>query len=96
MSWLAAYLRRAASPGAAIALAKMNRQINVTHALTAIHVPTLCIAKVDDVQFPMARMRWLTEQIVGARLVELPGDEHFFWVESTSRCSTKSNASYRG
>ena len=79
-TWLSSYLRRAASPGAAIALSRMNRQINVTHALPAIHVPTLLIAKTEDVEFPLARMRWLTSQIAGARLVELPGDEHFFWV----------------
>lgn len=79
-TWLATYLRRAASPGAAIALAKMNRQINVSHVLPAIHVPTLLIAKTEDVEFPLAHMRWLTAQIAGARLVELPGDEHFFWV----------------
>jgi len=78
--WLSSYLRRAASPGAAIALARMNRQINVSHALPAIHVPTLLIAKTEDVEFPIARMRWLASQITGARIVELPGDEHFFWV----------------
>jgi pimeloyl-ACP methyl ester carboxylesterase len=79
-TWLASYLRRAASPGAAIALSKMNRQIDVSHALSAIHVPTLVIAKTEDVQFPIERMRWLTTRIAGARLVEVPGDEHFFWV----------------
>jgi class 3 adenylate cyclase len=58
----------------------MNRQIDVSHALPAIHVPTLLIAKTEDVEFPIARMRWLASQIAGARIVELPGDEHFFWV----------------
>jgi pimeloyl-ACP methyl ester carboxylesterase len=79
-TWLASYLRRAASPGAAIALARMNREIDVSHALPAIHVPTLVLAKTEDVEFPIARMRGLTSKIAGARLVELPGDEHFFWV----------------
>ncbi|MGZ8595788.1 MAG: adenylate/guanylate cyclase domain-containing protein [Actinomycetota bacterium] len=79
-TWLASYLRRAASPGAAIALARMNREIDVSHALPAIHVPTLVIAKTEDVEFPIARMRGLASKIAGARLVELPGDEHFFWV----------------
>jgi len=79
-AWLASYLRRSASPGAAIALARMNRQIDVSHALPAIHVPTLLIAKTEDVEFPVARMRWLGSQIAGSRLVEVPGDEHFFWV----------------
>ncbi len=80
VTWLASYLRRSASPGAAIALSRMNRQIDVSHALPAIHVPTLLIAKTQDVEFPIERMRWLTSQIAGARLVEMPGDEHFFWV----------------
>jgi len=34
--WLASYLRRAASPGAAISLSRMNREINVSHVLPAI------------------------------------------------------------
>ena len=79
--WLATYLRRAASPGAAISLARMNREINVSHVLPAIHVPTLLLAKVDDVEFPIARVRWIATQIAGARLLEFPGDAHFFWVE---------------
>jgi len=79
--WLASYLRRAASPGAAISLARMNREINVSHVLPSIHVPTLLLAKVDDVEFPIARMRWIATQITGARLLEFPGDAHFFWVE---------------
>ena len=58
----------------------MNRQIDVSHALPAIHVPTLLIAKTEDAEFPIERMRRLTSQIAGARLVEMPGDEHFFWV----------------
>ncbi|MEX0984561.1 MAG: adenylate/guanylate cyclase domain-containing protein [Actinomycetota bacterium] len=79
-AWLSSYLRRAASPGAAIALSRMNRQIDVSHVLPAIHVPTLLIAKTEDVEFPVTSMRELTSQIAGARLVEIPGDEHFFWV----------------
>ena len=41
------------------------RQIDVSHALPAIHVPTLLIAKTEDVEFPVTRMRWLTSQIAG-------------------------------
>jgi pimeloyl-ACP methyl ester carboxylesterase len=80
VAWLASYLRRAASPGAAIALSQMNREINASHALPAIHVPTLVIAKSEDRDFPLAEVRELASQIAGARFVQLPGDEHFFWV----------------
>jgi pimeloyl-ACP methyl ester carboxylesterase/class 3 adenylate cyclase len=80
VAWLASYLRRAASPGAAIALSRMNREINASHALPAIHVPTLVIAKAEDRDFPLSEVRELASRIAGARLVEFPGDEHFFWV----------------
>jgi pimeloyl-ACP methyl ester carboxylesterase len=39
--WWARYLRMGASPGAAIALTKMNAQIDVRPILPSIHVPTL-------------------------------------------------------
>ena len=52
IAWLAEYLRNAASPGAAIALARMNRGIDVRPALAAIHVPTLVLARDADPTIP--------------------------------------------
>ena len=80
VAWLASYMRRSASPSAAIALERMNRQINASHALGSIHVPTLVIARTDDRDFPVADSRHTAERIVGSAFVELPGDEHFPWV----------------
>ena len=42
-AWLAHYLRAAASPGAAMALLRMNTEIDVRHVLPAIRVPTLVL-----------------------------------------------------
>lgn len=78
--WLANYTRRAASPGAAIALARMNRGIDVRAALPAIHVPTLVLAREHDPDFPVEETRWMADRIRGARFLELPGEDHFFWV----------------
>ena len=58
----------------------MNRQINATHALPSIHVPTLVIAKEGDLDFPIDQVRDMASRIAGATLVELPGSEHFPWV----------------
>jgi class 3 adenylate cyclase/alpha-beta hydrolase superfamily lysophospholipase len=80
VGWLASYLRRAASPGAAIALTRMNREINASHALPAIHVPTLVIARSGDLDFPIEDVRRMSGQIQGAELIEFPGDDHFFWL----------------
>ena len=80
VAWLTSYMRRSASPSAAIALERKNRQINASHALGSIHVPTLVIARTDDRDFPVADSRRSAERIVGSTFVELPGDEHFPWV----------------
>jgi pimeloyl-ACP methyl ester carboxylesterase/class 3 adenylate cyclase len=80
VAWLASYMRRSASPGAAVALERMNRQINATQALASIHVPTLVIARTDDLDFRIEQVREMAERIAGAQLVELPGNIHFPWV----------------
>jgi class 3 adenylate cyclase len=58
----------------------MNREINATHALASIHVPTLAIARVGDLDFPIEESRRTAERIVGATFVELEGNVHFPWV----------------
>jgi class 3 adenylate cyclase len=83
VEWLASYMRRAASPGAAVALARMNRGMDVTAALPAIHVPTLVLARTGDLDFRIVDVRRTASAISGARLVEYPGDDHFFWVGDT-------------
>ena len=63
-----------------MALERMNRQINATHALPSIHVPTLVIAKEGDLDFRIEQVRDTASRITGARFVELPGSEHFPWI----------------
>ena len=78
VDWLADYMRNAASPGAANALARMNLGIDVRPATPAIHVPTLVLARDDDPWYPMEETRWIADQIRGARFVSFPGNDHFF------------------
>ena len=79
VTWLADYMRNAASPGAANAFARMNSAIDVRSALPAIHVPTLVLARDDDLDFDVDETRWLADQIRGARFVSFPGDEHYIF-----------------
>jgi pimeloyl-ACP methyl ester carboxylesterase len=74
-----AYLRRSASPGAAVALLRMNSQIDVREVLPTIRVPTLVLQRVDDRDVNVEEGRWIARQIPGAKYVELPGDEHLIW-----------------
>ena len=46
--WWAAYLRMGASPAAAVALTRMNAQIDVRHVLPTIRVPTLVLHRTGD------------------------------------------------
>jgi class 3 adenylate cyclase len=74
--WLTTYSRLAASPGAALALLRMNFQIDVRDVLPAIRVPTLILHRVGDQRISIENGRYLAERIPGARLVELPGNDH--------------------
>jgi pimeloyl-ACP methyl ester carboxylesterase/DNA-binding CsgD family transcriptional regulator len=78
--WWATYLRMSASPGAAVALTRMNFEIDIRHVLPAIHVPTLIMHRTNDMAIPVEGSRSMAEQIPGARYVELPGSDHLVFV----------------
>ena len=80
VAWLADYMRNAASPGAVNAFSRMNAGIDVRSALPAIHVPTLVLARDDDLDVPMAETKWMAEQIRGARFLSFPGNDHYIFL----------------
>jgi pimeloyl-ACP methyl ester carboxylesterase len=73
--WRASFQRLSASPGALIALERMNAEIDVRHVLPSVRVPTVVLQRTGDGDIEVAR--WMAEQIPGARFVELPGLLHF-------------------
>ena len=77
---MASYFRAAASPGAAAAIMKMNREIDVRHVLSAIRTPTLILHRVGDRVSEIEHARIMAHGIPDAKLVELPGIDHTFWV----------------
>ena len=76
---VAKYMRSAASPGAVRAVMQMNREIDVRHVLPSIRVPTLITHRIGDRNISIQQARYMAERIPGARLVELPGDDHMTW-----------------
>jgi class 3 adenylate cyclase len=76
---LAAYFRRSASPGAAVALLRMNTEHDIRDVLPTIQVPTLVIHRTDDRDVKVEEGRWIAAQIPGSKYVELPGDSHTLW-----------------
>jgi pimeloyl-ACP methyl ester carboxylesterase len=80
--WWANYLRLAASPGAAMNTMRMNMEIDVRHVLPSVRVPTLIVHRTGDRLTFVEQGRYLAERIPGARLAELPGDDHMPFLDS--------------
>ena len=78
--WWATFQRLAASPGAAVAVMEMNKEIDVRPVLPTIHVPALVLHRKGDRVVHVEQGRYLAAHIRGARLVELPGADHTPWV----------------
>jgi DNA-binding winged helix-turn-helix (wHTH) protein/pimeloyl-ACP methyl ester carboxylesterase len=79
--WWAEYLRMGASPGAAVALTKMNAEVDVRHVLPTVRVPTLVIHNRGDLCLKVEEGRYVASRIPGARFVELPGRDHLPFFE---------------
>ncbi|MFN7924501.1 MAG: alpha/beta fold hydrolase [Bryobacteraceae bacterium] len=78
--WWATYLRMGASPSAAVALTRMNAEIDVRHVLEAVRVPALVIHRTGDRCLLVDEGRYVASHILGARFVELPGADHLPFV----------------
>jgi pimeloyl-ACP methyl ester carboxylesterase/DNA-binding winged helix-turn-helix (wHTH) protein/class 3 adenylate cyclase len=78
--WWATYLRMGASPAAAVALTRMNAQIDVRHVLPTVRVPTLVLHRTGDRCLLVEEGRYVARLVPGARFVELPGDDHLPFV----------------
>jgi pimeloyl-ACP methyl ester carboxylesterase len=83
--WWGKFERLGASPSAAIALMRMNRQIDISAILHSIKVPTLVLHVSKDALVSLDGGRELAAGIPGARLVELPGTDHLFFLEASDR-----------
>jgi pimeloyl-ACP methyl ester carboxylesterase len=76
---LGMFERAAASPAMVRALVQFNLEIDVTHVLPTIGVPTLVLHRTDDF-IPSDYGRYLAEHVPGARFVELEGSDHLPWL----------------
>src|SRR5437867_10138041 len=59
---------------------RMNTRLDIRAVLPAIRVPTLVLHRLGDLDVSIEDGRYLARHIPGARLVELPGDDHLPWV----------------
>jgi pimeloyl-ACP methyl ester carboxylesterase len=78
--WWGRNERLGASPAAVTALMRMNSQIDISAILPAVRVPTLVIHRTGDKTVSVEGGRDMAAHIPGARLLELPGIDHIFYV----------------
>ncbi|MCH9053521.1 MAG: adenylate/guanylate cyclase domain-containing protein [Proteobacteria bacterium] len=77
--WWGRRERAAASPSTAIALMKMNSEIDISGILPAVRVPTLVIHRSNDTVVDIDGGRQLATLIPHAQFLESPGKDHTPW-----------------
>lgn len=81
-AWFSRVSRHSVSLSAAVALGRMNTQIDIRAVLPTVRVPTLMFHPVDDHDVNIEEGRWMAARIPNARLVELPGADHVPYFQS--------------
>ena len=83
--WFARHARLSVSPQAAVALGRMNTDVDIRAVLPTIRVPTLMLHAVGDRDSKIEEGRWIASRIPGARLVELPTSDHIAYFANADR-----------
>ena len=87
LDWYTAWQQLATSPSTAVAVFRTYFYTDVQPVLPSIRVPTLLLHRIGDRIDPVEESRYLAPLIPGARLVELPGDDHQWFVGDTDALS---------
>ena len=77
-AWAARAEQEGASPGAALDLLEMNLDIDVRPLLPRVRAPVVVLHAAGDRVVRVGNGRALAAAVPGARLVEVPGDDHAF------------------
>ena len=70
-----------ASPAMAAAIARLAAQIDIRPILPSIRVPTIVLHRSGEVLIKPEHARYIASKIPDARYIELPGTEHFPWLD---------------
>jgi class 3 adenylate cyclase len=79
LEWCGRLERIGASPGTAVALARMNTQTDIRCLLPSIKAPTLVLHRRGDTDVLPAEGEYVAKRILGAKFVLLDGDDHLHW-----------------
>lgn len=81
--WESRVTRSGGTPGSFAALLRIGRDLDVRPVLPAIRVPTLVLHRTGDRVVDVSQGRLLAAGIEDARMVELPGADHYHWIGDT-------------
>lgn len=81
--WWGRLERMSASPSMMEKIFFMFLDTDVRDVLPLVQTPTLVLHRTGDRVVNIGAARWLAEHIAGARLVELPGNDHVIWAGDT-------------
>lgn len=84
-NWWARFLRGGASPAAALALLRMNLEIDVRPILASVQAPSLILHAARDRVVACSNGRYLAANIPNARMVEIDADDHVPFTETSER-----------
>jgi DNA-binding SARP family transcriptional activator/pimeloyl-ACP methyl ester carboxylesterase len=79
-AWWARALRLGATPTTAVLWLEMLGLVDLRDLLPSIRVPTVVVHRRGDVIVPVGNGRHLAAAIPGARYIELPGEDHLWWL----------------
>jgi pimeloyl-ACP methyl ester carboxylesterase/DNA-binding CsgD family transcriptional regulator len=79
-SWFVRNARAAASPAQARALFRLCAAADFRPALAGLATPTLLLHHADDPWLSVEHSRWVAARLPDARLVVLPGVDHWPWI----------------
>lgn len=78
--WFAHLLRVGSTPGEVQKVLEITRDIDVRQVLAAVRVPALVLHRTGDRTIRVQAGRYLAEHLPQARYLELPGDDHWWWL----------------
>jgi DNA-binding SARP family transcriptional activator/pimeloyl-ACP methyl ester carboxylesterase len=78
--WVGRMERLAGTPTSFAKFIESVCKIDVRAAVPTISAPTLVIQRTDDRDVPVEQARYYGEHIPGATYLELPGEDHWWWV----------------
>lgn len=81
-AWWGKFMRGGCSVAAALAISRMNFEIDVRPVLSTVRVPTLILHSVRDAIVPVEHGRYMAERIPGATMLELDADDHVPFTET--------------